>query len=237
MLKLDQVVSGYGKIEALHGVSLEIKTGQIVALIGANGAGKSTVLKTISGLIKPVSGTIEYQGQRISKLEAHEIVKLGISHVPEGRRIFADFSVAENIEMGAFLRHDKIEIALDKARCFEMFPILKQREKQRAGTLSGGEQQMLAISRALMARPKLLLLDEPSLGLAPLMIRQIFEMIQKINQENQTTIFLVEQNANLALQTAHQAYVLESGNITLAGEAQTLLGDPNIQKAYLGIAD
>ena len=237
MLELQKIEAGYGKIKALHGVSLEIHAGEIVTLIGANGAGKSTVLRTISGLIQPSQGHLLYQGQSIAGLPAHQVVKLGVSHVPEGRRIFANFSVAENIEMGAFLRHDKEGIAKDKEYCYSLFPILKERHKQRAGTLSGGEQQMLAISRALMARPKLLLLDEPSLGLAPLIIRQIFEMIIKINAEHQTTIFLVEQNANLALQTAHRAYVIENGQITLAGPAQTLLGDPNIQKAYLGIAD
>lgn len=237
MLELKGIKAGYGKIQALHGVDVQVPQGEIVALIGANGAGKTTVLNTISGLIKPGVGELSYLGQSLVGLAPHQIVKLGISHVPEGRRIFGDFSVAENIEMGAFLRTDKVGIIKDKEYCFELFPILKERHKQRAGTLSGGEQQMLAICRALLARPKLLLLDEPSLGLAPLVIRQIFDMITRINLENRTTIFLIEQNAHLALKTAHHAYVLESGLITLAGPAQDLLGDPNIQKAYLGISD
>jgi len=237
LLELKGIKAGYGKIQALHGVDVQVPQGEIVALIGANGAGKTTVLNTISGLIKPGVGELSYLGQSLVGLAPHQIVKLGISHVPEGRRIFGDFSVAENIEMGAFLRTDKVGIIKDKEYCFELFPILKERHKQRAGTLSGGEQQMLAICRALLARPKLLLLDEPSLGLAPLVIRQIFDMITRINLENRTTIFLIEQNAHLALKTAHHAYVLESGLITLAGPAQDLLGDPNIQKAYLGISD
>jgi len=237
MLKLTNLVAGYGALTVLHQIDLEVNAGEIVTLIGANGAGKSTLLKTISGLIRPTQGEVCFENQSLLSIEAHQIVQLGVSHVPEGRRIFEQFSVAENIEIGAFLRKDKEGVAKDKETCYLLFPILKERAKQKAGTLSGGEQQMLALCRALMSRPKLLLLDEPSLGLAPLVIKQIFEIIRKINREQQVTVFLVEQNARLALTTADRAYVIENGQITLSGVAQDLLGNPNIQKAYLGIAD
>ena len=207
--------------------------GEIVTLIGANGAGKSTILRTISGLLKPKTGSIQFEGQEIAGMPAHEIVKTGISQVPEGRRIFAEMSVLENLELGAFTRKDKDGIKADMELVFERFPRLKERIGQLAGTLSGGEQQMLAMGRALMSRPRLLLLDEPSMGLAPLLIKEIFAIIQDINKTG-TTVLLVEQNANMALSIAHRAYVLETGRITLSGDAKELAASDEVRKAYLG---
>ena len=233
MLKVDDINVFYGAIHAIKGASLEVNEGEIVTLIGANGAGKSTILRTISGLLKPKSGKIEFLGTEISNTPAHEIVKAGISQVPEGRRIFAEMSVLENLELGAFTRSDKDGIRADMEMVFERFPRLKERIGQLAGTLSGGEQQMLAMGRALMSRPRLLLLDEPSMGLAPLLIREIFAIIQDINKTG-TTVLLVEQNANMALSIAHRAYVLETGRITLSGDARELAASDEVRKAYLG---
>jgi branched-chain amino acid transport system ATP-binding protein len=235
MLELDGVSTFYGGIQALKSVSMKIEQGEIITLIGANGAGKTTTLMSISGVTPPREGEIRFLGKPIHTMSPDDIVALGISQVPEGRRIFPYLTVTENLEMGAFLRKDKADIQKDKDYVMTLFPILAQRRSQPGGTLSGGEQQMLAISRALMARPKLLLLDEPSLGLAPMVVRQIFEIIRKINTENQTTIFLVEQNANLALQVAHRGYVMENGRITMEDRAATLLTNENVKKAYLGI--
>ena len=233
MLKIDNIHVYYGAIHALKGVSLEVEKGEIVTLIGANGAGKSTTLRTISGLLAPKGGTISFLGADIGGIPAHEIVKRGISQVPEGRRIFAEMSVQENLEMGAFIRKDKGGVEKDFDLVYERFPRLKERRRQQAGTLSGGEQQMLAMGRALMSRPKLLLLDEPSMGLAPLLIKEIFSIIEDINREG-TTVLLVEQNANMALSIAHRAYVLETGRITLSGAAKELAASEDVRKAYLG---
>ena len=233
MLKIDNIHVYYGAIHALKGVSLEVKAGEIVTLIGANGAGKSTTLRTVSGLLAPKSGGISFLGENIAGMPAHEIVKHGISQVPEGRRIFAEMSVQENLELGAFTRSDKDGIAADMEMVFTRFPRLKERIAQQAGTLSGGEQQMLAMGRALMSRPKLLLLDEPSMGLAPLLIKEIFSIIEDINREG-TTVLLVEQNANMALSIAHRAYVMETGRITLQGAAKDLAASEDVRKAYLG---
>lgn len=233
MLKINDINVFYGAIHAIKGASLEVNEGEIVTLIGANGAGKSTILRTISGLLKPKSGTIQFEGKEIAGMPAHEIVKTGISQVPEGRRIFAEMSVQENLELGAFTRTDKAGIREDMDMVFERFPRLKERISQLAGTLSGGEQQMLAMGRALMSRPRLLLLDEPSMGLAPLLIKEIFAIIQDINKTG-TTVLLVEQNANMALSIAHRAYVLETGRITLSGDAKELASSEDVRKAYLG---
>lgn len=233
MLELENINVYYGPIHALKEVSLVVNEGEIVSLIGANGAGKTTTLKTISGLLRPRSGTMKFKGHNITSSPAQDVVHLGISQVPEGRRVFPDMTVQENLEMGAFLRRDKKEISQDFARVFERFPRLEERRKQLAGTLSGGEQQMLAIGRALMAKPSLLLLDEPSMGLAPLLVREIFEIIKDINQQG-TTILLVEQNARMALSIANQAYVLETGSIVLHGEASRLLESDQVKRAYLG---
>ena len=235
MLKLENVQSGYGNILAVKDISLEINQGEIITLIGANGAGKSTTLMTISGVVRCRAGKIYYDNQEIQDLDSDVIVKMGICQVPEGRHIFPLLTVRENLDMGAFLRDDSDKIKEDLDYVFELFPILAERRNQDGGTLSGGEQQMLAMSRALMAQPRLLLLDEPSMGLAPLIIKQIFEIIKKINQESNTTIFLVEQNANQALQIADRGYVLENGKITLSGSAESLMANEEIQKAYLGI--
>ncbi len=235
MLELRQIDTFYGNIQALYGVSLSVEAGEIITLIGANGAGKSTTLMSISGITSPRRGEIIFKGQSIVGMAPNSIVQLGISQVPEGRHIFPALSVSENLDMGAFLRREKKGIEDDRAYIYDLFPILKQRRNQPGGNLSGGEQQMLAISRALMARPQLLLLDEPSMGLAPLITRQIFEIIQKINKDQNTTIFLVEQNANLALQVADRGYVLENGRITMQDRAELLLANPDIQRAYLGI--
>ena len=233
MLTINDINVFYGAIHAIKGVSLEVNEGEIVTLIGANGAGKSTILRTISGLLKPKSGSIQFEGQDIAGMPAHEIVKTGISQVPEGRRIFAEMSVLENLELGAFTRKDKDGIKADMELVFNRFPRLKERIGQLAGTLSGGEQQMLAMGRALMSRPRLLLLDEPSMGLAPLLIKEIFAIIQDINKTG-TTVLLVEQNANMALSIAHRAYVLETGRITLSGAAKELTASDEVRKAYLG---
>jgi len=236
MLKLNNVYTSYGNIEALKGVSAEIAQNEIVAIIGANGAGKSTMLNTISGVLHPKHGRIEFLGQRIDNLSAHIIVEVGISQVPEGRRIFPRLTVLENLEMGAYSRNFKFQISNFKSeleKIFQYFPILKERLKQFGGTLSGGEQQMLAIGRALMAKPKLLLLDEPSLGLAPLMVEKIFEIIKKISEEGMT-IILVEQNANAALRLADKGYVLETGRVVMYDNASALLGNPQLRAAYLG---
>lgn len=233
MLTVNDINVFYGAIHAIKGVSLEVNEGEIVTLIGANGAGKSTILRTISGLLKPKNGSIQFEGQEIAGMPAHEIVKTGISQVPEGRRIFAEMSVLENLELGAFTRKDKDGIKADMELVFERFPRLKERIGQLAGTLSGGEQQMLAMGRALMSRPRLLLLDEPSMGLAPLLIKEIFAIIQDINKTG-TTVLLVEQNANMALSIAHRAYVLETGRITLSGDAKELAASDEVRKAYLG---
>lgn len=234
MLELRDVDTFYGNIQALRGVSLYVGDGEIVTLIGANGAGKSTTLMTICGINRARSGQIIWNEQEIQELSPHAIVRLGISQTPEGRLVFPDLSVRENLELGAFLRTDKAEISRDMEYVFELFPILKQRGKQTGGTLSGGEQQMLAISRSLMARPKLLLLDEPSLGLAPIIIQQIFEIIKRVNSHG-TTVFLVEQNANQALRIANRGYVMENGRIAIEGKASDLLEDPRVRGAYLGM--
>ena len=233
MLKIDNLHVYYGAIHAIKGISLEVNQGEIVTLIGANGAGKSTTLRTISGLLKPKEGTIAFEGNSIGGVPAHEIVKRGISQVPEGRRIFADMTVMENLDLGAFTRSDKDGIKADLKMIFERFPRLEERKEQQAGTLSGGEQQMLAMGRALMSRPRLLLLDEPSMGLAPLLIKEIFSIIVDINKAG-TTVLLVEQNANMALSIAHRAYVLETGRITLSGDAKDLAASEEVRKAYLG---
>lgn len=236
MLKLTNLKAGYGKVIVIKGVSMEIKHGEITAVIGANGAGKSTLLNTISGVLHPVSGTIDFMGQRINELPCHRIVEIGISIVPEGRRIFPRMTVMENLEMGAYSRRFKVESSKFKnevEKIFLYFPILKERLKQTGGTLSGGEQQMLAIARALMSIPKLLLLDEPSLGLAPIMVERIFKIIKRINQEG-VTVVLVEQNANTALKLADNGYVLETGHIALHDKAQSLLLNPHVKSAYLG---
>ena len=233
MLKIDNIDVYYGAIHALKGISLTVNKGEIVTLIGANGAGKSTALRTISGLLKPKNGKISFEGQEITGVKAHEIVKLGISQVPEGRRIFTEMTVMENLDMGAFTRKDKDGIKEDLAQVFKRLPRLEERRDQLAGTLSGGEQQMLAMGRALMSRPNLLLLDEPSMGLAPLLIKEIFHIIEDINKTG-TTVLLVEQNANMALSIANRAYVLETGRITLAGDAKKLAASEDVRKAYLG---
>ena len=234
MLELKSVRTYYGNIEALKEISLTVSEGEIITLIGANGAGKSTTLMSISGIVPPRFGEIRFLDKPIHHLNPDEIVALGISQVPEGRRIFPQLTVLENLDMGAFLRKDRAGIKKDMDHIFALFPILAERQHQGGGTLSGGEQQMLAISRALMARPRLLLMDEPSLGLAPLIVRVIFNIIKKINEEG-TTIFLVEQNAHMALKVAHRGYVMENGRITLEGNAQNLLVNEEVKKAYLGI--
>ncbi|MBX6396171.1 MAG: ABC transporter ATP-binding protein [Alicyclobacillaceae bacterium] len=233
MLQVRELNVYYGVIHALKGISLSVEQGEIVTLIGANGAGKTTLLRTISGLITPQSGQIEFEGRPIVKTPAREIVRMGVSQVPEGRRVFATMSVEENLEMGAFLRKDKKGIQEDLEMVYTRFPRLKERRRQVAGTLSGGEQQMLAIGRALMARPRLLLLDEPSMGLAPILVQEIFHIIREINEAG-TTILLVEQNAHMALSIAHRAYVLETGQIKLSGAAAELAESEEVKKAYLG---
>jgi branched-chain amino acid transport system ATP-binding protein len=235
MLRLRNIHAFYGKIQALNNVNMDVEQGEIITLIGANGAGKTTTLMCISGIVPPRSGEILFMEKAIHAMNPHEIVSLGICQVPEGRRIFPHLTVSENLDMGAFLRSNASEIKNDMDYVFELFPILAERRHQSGGTLSGGEQQMLAISRALMSRPKLLLMDEPSLGLAPLFVKQIFHIIRQINQENQTTIFLVEQNANMALKVAHRGYVMENGQIRLSDTAERLLEDEEVQKAYLGL--
>jgi branched-chain amino acid transport system ATP-binding protein len=235
MLDLVDIHTYYGNIQALKGVSIEVQEGEIITLIGANGAGKTTTLMSISGIVPPRTGEVRYLQKPITRMAPNKIVSMGICQVPEGRRIFPYLTVLENLDMGAFLRNDKEGIKSDLDYVFSLFPILAERRNQAGGTLSGGEQQMLAISRALMARPRLLLLDEPSLGLAPLVVKQIFEIIRKINAENNTTIFLVEQNANLALKVAHRGYVMENGRIILSDTSEHLLTNEEVKKAYLGI--
>jgi branched-chain amino acid transport system ATP-binding protein len=234
MLEISDIHTFYGNIEALKGVTLRIDQGEIVTLIGANGAGKTTTLMSISGVTPPRQGRLTFLGQDISKLSTERIVALGITQVPEGRMIFPRLTVRENLLMGAYLRKDKAGIREDEERAYGLFPVLRERRSQMGGTLSGGEQQMLAIGRALLARPKLLLLDEPSLGLAPLVVENIFEIIQQINGDG-VTVLLVEQNAQMALHIAHRGYVLETGRVTLEGAARDLLNDPKVRSAYLGL--
>jgi branched-chain amino acid transport system ATP-binding protein len=233
MLTLDNVSVNYGAIEALTGISMHVEAGEVVTLIGANGAGKTTTLRTITGLLEPRAGKITFEGEDISGRATHRLVAKGISMSPEGRGVFANLSVRENLQMGAYLKKDKRAIAADMERAFTMFPRLKEREAQKAGTLSGGEQQMLAIGRALMSQPRLLLLDEPSLGLAPLVVHTIFESIDEIKSKG-TTILLVEQNAHAALKHSDRAYVLETGRIVMEGSSKELAADPRIKEAYLG---
>jgi len=233
MLTVNGINVYYGAIHAIKDVSFHVDEGEIVTLIGANGAGKTTILHTISGLLSAKTGEIKFQNQSINKIEPHEILKMGIAHVPEGRRIFAQMTVLENLQMGAYTRNNKEETNNMIEMVFEKFPRLKERINQLAGTMSGGEQQMLAIGRALMSKPKLLLMDEPSMGLAPILVQEIFNIIQEINAAR-TTILLVEQNANMALSIANRAYVLETGKVVLEGNAKELLGNENVRKAYLG---
>ena len=235
MLKIHNLVVNYGAINALRGISLDVREGEVVTIIGGNGAGKSTLMKAVSGLEPVAGGSITFAGNDLTRMPAHRRVALGIAQSPEGRQVFPDQSVRDNLMLGAYLRDDKDSIAQDIEAQFALFPRLRERQSQMAGTMSGGEQQMLAISRALMARPSLLLLDEPSLGLAPLIIQQIFEIIKKINAESNTTVFLVEQNANQALKIAHRGYVMENGAITLEDRAENLLSNEDVKKAYLGM--
>jgi len=233
MLVLDNVSVNYGAIEALRGISMHVEQGEVVTLIGANGAGKTTTLRTITGLLEPREGSVTFEGVEIGGTPTHQLVARGISMSPEGRGVFANLTVRENLQMGAYLQRNRSQIAADMERCFKMFPRLKERETQKAGTLSGGEQQMLAMGRALMSRPRLLLLDEPSLGLAPLVVHTIFEAIDEIRSKG-TTILLVEQNAHAALNHSDRAYVLETGGITMEGLSKDLANDPRIKEAYLG---
>ena len=233
MLTLENVSVSYGAIEALTGINLQVNQGEVVTLIGANGAGKTTTLRTITSLLEPRQGRVMFEGKEISGVAAHKLVPMGIAMSPEGRGVFANLSVRENLEMGAFIRKDKKGISDDMERGFTMFPRLKEREQQKAGTLSGGEQQMLAMARALMSRPRLLLLDEPSLGLAPIVVHTIFEAIDNIRAEG-TTILLVEQNANAALHHSDRAYVMETGRIVMEGDSKQLAQDPRVKEAYLG---
>ncbi len=233
LLELHGVRASYGNIEALHGIDVTVKQGEIVCLIGANGAGKTSTLMTVCGFVKTRAGTITFDGRDITNMPSDRIVRLGLAQSPEGRKIFPRLTVLENLEMGAFIRNDRAQIQKDIDHVFSLFPILGERRSQAGGTLSGGEQQMLAVGRAMMSRPKLLLLDEPSLGLAPLIVLKIFEVIKTLNAEG-TTILLVEQNARMALKHSHRGYVLETGTITMADDAATLLADPRVQAAYLG---
>jgi branched-chain amino acid transport system ATP-binding protein len=235
LLTIDNLSVHYGAIQALHGLSIRVEPGEIVTLIGANGAGKSTTLRAVSGLVKPSSGRITFDGRDLAGIAPHKILRLGLAQVPEGRGIFPNLTVDENLDLGAFVRKIGKEVEGDRLRVFGLFPRLKERLNQRAGTLSGGEQQMLAIGRALLARPRLLLLDEPSLGLAPQLVQTIFKIIREINASG-TTIFLVEQNAHMALRVAHRAYVLEVGSVVMSGDAKTLAASDEVKKAYLGIA-
>ena len=233
MLKVENLKVRYGMIEAIKGISFEVRDGEIVTLIGANGAGKTTTMHAISGLLKPASGSITMDGQDLVKMPSHKIVSLGLAQVPEGRRVFAQQTVEENLVLGAYTRRDKAGIEEDQERVFDLFPRLKERRTQLAGTLSGGEQQMLAMGRALMAKPKLVLMDEPSMGLSPLLVKEIFHIIEDINKQG-TTVLLVEQNARMALAIADRAYVLETGKITLEGTGEELTKDERVRKAYLG---
>ena len=233
MLKVENLVVKYGMIEAIKGISFEVNDGEIVTLIGANGAGKTTTLQTISGLLKPVSGSILLEGEDITKIPAHKIVSLGLAQVPEGRRVFSQQTVLENLELGAYYRKDTEGIKEDMKNVFALFPRLEERKHQSAGTLSGGEQQMLAMGRALMAKPKIMLMDEPSMGLSPLLVKEIFRIIESINEQG-TTVLLVEQNAKMALSIADRAYVIETGKITLEGTGEELAASEEVRKAYLG---
>lgn len=233
MLEVKDLEVYYGVIQAIKGVSFEVNKGEVIALIGANGAGKTTILHTITGLLSPKKGSVIYEGTDITKIPAHKIVSLGMAHVPEGRRVFADLSVYENLKMGAYTRKDKGEIEESLERVYTRFPRLKERKNQMAGTLSGGEQQMLAMGRALMSKPKIILMDEPSMGLSPILVNEIFDIIQEVSKSG-TTVLLVEQNAKKALSIADRAYVLETGKIVLDGKAEDLLNDDSIKKAYLG---
>lgn len=233
MLKIEDLYVSYGMINAIKGVSFEVNEGEVVSLIGANGAGKTTILHTITGLLKPKSGSVMFEGKELTTTPAHEIVKLGMAHVPEGRRVFADLSVYDNLMLGAYTRKDKNEIAKTLELVYERFPRLEERKKQTAGTLSGGEQQMLAMGRALMSKPRIILMDEPSMGLSPLFVNEVFDIIKKISASG-TTVLLVEQNAKKALSISDRAYVLETGKIALTGKASDLINDDKIKKAYLG---
>ena len=233
VLQVSDLRVHYGAIEALHGISLEVRAGEVVALIGANGAGKSTTLRAVSKMLRPTSGTIRFLGEDVTKLPSHSLFARGMAHAPEGRGIFLNLTVGENLALGAYLRKDREGIAKDAERAYALFPILAERRTQVAGTLSGGEQQMLAVGRALMSRPKLLLLDEPSLGLAPLIVKQIFEIIHELNVRDGMTVFLVEQNAFNALKLAHRGYVMVNGMITMSGTGKELLADPSVRAAYL----
>lgn len=233
MLNVENIDVYYGAIHALKGLSFHVEEGEIVSLIGANGAGKTTAMHTISGLLRSKGGDISFLGQSIAKTEPHKIVRMGLAQVPEGRRVFASLSVEENLEMGAYIRNNKAEISADLKNVYVRFPRLKERRKQLAGTLSGGEQQMLAIGRALMSRPKMLLLDEPSMGLSPILVQEIFDCIKEVNKDG-TTVLLVEQNAKMALSISHRAYVLETGMLFLEGDAQSLLDNEQVKSAYLG---
>lgn len=233
MLKVENLQVYYGVINAIKGVSFEVNEGEVIALIGANGAGKTTILHTITGLVSPKSGNIYFEGKDITKIPAHKIVYMGMAHVPEGRRIFQELSVVENLKLGAFILNDKEQINENLQYVYEHFPRLKERERQIAGTLSGGEQQMLAMGRALMSNPKIILMDEPSMGLSPLLVSEIFEIIKEVSKDGKT-VLLVEQNAKKALSIADRAYVLETGNITLSGDAKELMNNDKIKKAYLG---
>ena len=233
LLSIEKLQVAYGGIRAVKGIDLEVRPGELVCLIGANGAGKTTTLRAITGIVRPAAGAVRYDGADISRMKPHEIARRGLALVPEGRGVFAQLTIEENLAMGAYARRDSGAVAADVERAFTLFPRLKERRRQTAGTLSGGEQQMLAIARAMMSRPKLLLLDEPSMGLAPLMVEKIFDVIRTIAGEG-VTLLLVEQNARLALEVSHRAYVLEGGLVTLTGEGKTLLHDPRIREAYLG---
>ncbi len=233
MLKIEDLYVSYGMINAIKGVSFEVNEGEVVSLIGANGAGKTTILHTITGLLKPKSGSVMFEGKELTTTPAHEIVKLGMAHVPEGRRVFADLSVYDNLMLGAYTRKDKNEIVKTLEMVYERFPRLEERKKQTAGTLSGGEQQMLAMGRALMSKPRIILMDEPSMGLSPLFVNEVFDIIKKISASG-TTVLLVEQNAKKALSISDRAYVLETGKIALTGKASDLINDDKIKKAYLG---
>lgn len=233
MLEIKDLEVYYGVIQAIKGVSFEVNQGEVIALIGANGAGKTTILQTITGLLSPKNGSVIFEGKDITKIPAHKIVSLGMAHVPEGRRVFADLSVLENLKMGAFTRKDKNEISESLQKVYARFPRLEERKNQRAGTLSGGEQQMLAMGRALMSNPKIILMDEPSMGLSPILVNEIFDIIQSVSKSG-TTVLLVEQNAKKALSIADRAYVLETGNIVVDGNANDLLNNDSIKKAYLG---
>lgn len=233
MLEVKDIEVYYGMIQAIKGISFEVNEGEVIALIGANGAGKTTTLHTITGLLSPKSGSVLFEGQDITKIPAHKIVSLGMAHVPEGRRVFAELTVYENLKMGAYTRKNKEEIESTLANVYKRFPRLEERKNQMAGTLSGGEQQMLAMGRALMSKPKIIVMDEPSMGLSPILVNQIFEIIEEVSKSG-TTVLLVEQNAKKALSIADRAYVLETGRIVLEGDAKELMNDDSIKKAYLG---